>query len=142
MWTLKNDRTQITERDIQNASHSLRQLFERKDIGFFNISARRGELLQIQDLAAKKRSQYKQIAILGIGGSNLGTLALFEALIPHWIEENKILFFDNVDSRSFYRKLEAIKNPLETLWVIISKSGSTVETLTQADCIDAYLKNS
>ncbi|MCC6137631.1 MAG: glucose-6-phosphate isomerase [Bdellovibrionaceae bacterium] len=142
MWTLQNERQQMTEKDSLVASQSLKTLLERKDIGFFNTTARKSELAQIQSLADSKKEKYKQIAILGIGGSALGTLALFEAVAPTWIDDKKILFFDNVDSTAFYRKLRAIKNPLETLWVIISKSGSTVETLTQADCIDAYLKQS
>ena len=57
------------------------------------------------------------------------------------IENKKILFFDNVDSAAFYRKLHGIKNPEQTLWVLISKSGYTVETLMQAECVDGFLKS-
>lgn len=141
MWSIQNSSLQAGLKETQAAVTALRTLLDRRDIGFFNISARRSELAEIQTLADNKRAKYNQIAILGIGGSALGALALFEAIAPDWIDDKKILFFDNVDSGAFYRKLHGIKNPLETLWVIISKSGSTVETLTQAECIDAYLKS-
>lgn len=141
MWSIQNTTHSCSSKDQQSSTKALQALLDRRDIGFFNLESRRAELVEIQSLAEKKRSKYQQIAILGIGGSALGTLAMFEALLPHWIESHRILFFDNVDSRAFYRKLQSIKNIESTLWVIISKSGSTVETLTQADCIDAYLKS-
>lgn len=141
MWSIPNTTANATPADQQHARESLQRLLERKDIGFFKAQDRKQELSGIKALAEKKRSKFSHIAILGIGGSALGTLALFEALLPDWIEDKRILFFDNVDSRAFYRKLESIQNPQDTLWVIISKSGSTVETLTQAECIDAFLKS-
>lgn len=141
MWSIQSTTASCSSADKQGASLALQTLLARQDIGFFKLENRLSELSEIQQLAEKKRNQFQQIAILGIGGSALGTWALFEALLPEWIESKKILFFDNVDSRAFYRKLHAIANPEKTLWVLISKSGSTVETLTQAECIDAYLQS-
>lgn len=140
MWSLVTSPPQKSS-EQQSAVRALRDLLSRKDLGFFRLDEREAELQEIQALADKKKAKYKNIAILGIGGSALGALALFEAVAPDWIESRQILFFDNVDSTAFFRKLNAIKNPTETLWVLISKSGSTVETLTQAECIDAFLKS-
>lgn len=142
MWTNISTKSQTQSQDMDTAIKTLNSLLSRTDIGFFNCVARKKEISAIQAVADKMRAQYQHIAILGIGGSALGSLAVFEALLPQWLEEKKILFFDNVDSSSFYRKLHGIQNPKNTLWVIISKSGSTIETLTQAECIDAYLKTS
>jgi glucose-6-phosphate isomerase len=141
MWSIDNSKSKTSAKHAEAAANSLLQLLSRKDIGFFKLDERKSELSAIQSLADKKRAQFNSIAVLGIGGSALGALALFESVLPEWIENKKILFFDNVDSVAFYRKLHGIKNPEQTLWVLISKSGSTVETLMQAECIDVFLKS-
>lgn len=140
MWTLEPPHIEDQSAFGKKAASVLEDLYSREDIGFLNLIARKNELLEIQKLAEQKKQQYSNIAILGIGGSALGTLALFEACRPEWLQSQRILFFDNVDAVSFYKKLESIEKPLETLWVLISKSGSTIETLTQADCVDQFLK--
>jgi glucose-6-phosphate isomerase len=66
-------------------------------------------------------------------------MAMVEALMPEALESHKILFFDNVDAKSFFRKLEHVKNPKRTMWMLISKSGTTIETLTQAEFVDQWL---
>ncbi len=141
MWSIQNSTANGSPEDQKNAARAIEKLLARQDIGFFRMDHRKTEISEILALAEKMRGEYSQIAILGIGGSALGALALFEALRPEWIEDKKIMFFDNVDSRAFYRKLHSVRNLEKTLWVVISKSGSTVETLMQADCIDAHLKS-
>lgn len=140
MWSIDNSKSKTSAKNAESATNAMEQLLSRKDLGFFQLEERKKEVAAVLALAEKKRSKFNSIAILGIGGSALGALALFEAVAPDWIENKKILFFDNVDSTAFYRKLQGIKNPEQTLWVLISKSGSTVETLMQAECIDSYLK--
>lgn len=140
MWTLTSKHDQFKKLYGESALTWLDHLYQKSDIGFLDIAQRRSELSAIQNLALEKRSVYKNIAILGIGGSALGTIALFEACAPDWIRNNRIIFFDNVDATTFYEKLDSIENPIETLWVLISKSGNTIETLTQAEFIDQFLQ--
>jgi glucose-6-phosphate isomerase len=138
MWKIESQSKFVGDQHEMVAGAALSDLLSRKDVGFFQIDRRREELSRIQELASRKRGKFEHIAVLGIGGSALGTVALFDALLPDWIENKKIIFFDNVDSKSFYRKLRGIPQLEKTLWVLVSKSGSTIETLTQAECVNAF----
>tara|TARA_Y100000590_G_scaffold410607_1_gene503827 strand:+ start:2388 stop:3623 length:1236 start_codon:yes stop_codon:yes gene_type:complete len=72
------------------------------------------------------------IIILGTGGSNLGSKALINILQGN--EKKKIYFYDNIDPLNFKNSLEKIE--LEnSSFIIISKSGSTPETLSQFGCL-------
>ena len=80
---------------------------------------------KIRDL--EKFKKYQNIAIIGMGGSVLGSNAIFKFL------ENKIkkklFFFDNID----YEKVLDFKqkiNKKSVLFIVISKSGNTIETIS------------
>ncbi|MGQ0741525.1 MAG: glucose-6-phosphate isomerase [Alphaproteobacteria bacterium] len=71
------------------------------------------------------------IFILGTGGSSLGAQAL-AGLIPFGHMATVRLFaFDNLDAKTFADAL-AVCDPKTTHFLVISKSGSTPETLMQA----------
>ena len=77
--------------------------------------------------------------VLGIGGSALGTTAVFTALRPSnhnslsqakrggW---PKLLVADNIDPEGFSSLLDGL-DPAKTFYVVISKSGATAETMSQ-----------
>jgi glucose-6-phosphate isomerase len=88
-------------------------------------------------------SDLKYILDIGIGGSNLGTKAVYDALYGHFdlIEPKrfpKIIFLDTTDS-SFIDKvgslLKTIKNKEEILINAVSKSGTTTETIANLEII-------
>ncbi|MDA9180729.1 glucose-6-phosphate isomerase [Pelagibacteraceae bacterium] len=92
---------------------------------------------KIKDL--KKFKKFKTIALIGMGGSILGIEAIhgfFKIKI-----KKKIYFFDNLDSSkiSNFKKKEDLK---KVLFLIISKSGNTVETLSNTFVLDIIKKNS
>lgn len=73
--------------------------------------------------------RYDNIVVLGIGGSALGT----QAISSVFGEENhtkKLYVLDNVDPYSI-GKVENSINLDKTLFMVISKSGETIETLSQ-----------
>jgi glucose-6-phosphate isomerase len=79
---------------------------------------------------------------IGIGGSDLGPRALYHAL-EGWAEtENKrklkALFISNVDPDDGAAVLSSIK-PAETLFILVSKSGTTQETLANELFVKAKL---
>ena len=87
-----------------------------------------------------KFSKYKKdFLIFGTGGSNLGSKALINILQGN--EKNNINFFDNIDPINFYNSIKKIN--LNTAgFIIISKSGSTPETLSQfASLIEIFDQN-
>ena len=82
----------------------------------------------------KRFKKFKNIAIIGMGGSSLGTKAIF-SFLEDKIKKN-LFFLDNLnltELQNFEKKLD-IK---VTLFIIISKSGNTLETLVNAN----FLKN-
>jgi glucose-6-phosphate isomerase len=66
---------------------------------------------------------------IGIGGSDLGPRAMFEAMRGFALPERKVHFIANVDPDDAARVLAEV-NLATTLITIVSKSGSTLETLT------------
>lgn len=67
------------------------------------------------------------IAIIGIGGSSLGTKALEQILHPIYPNAKRLIFFENTDPLEFLKKVESIEKE-RTIFILISKSGSTIET--------------
>ena len=75
----------------------------------------------------------KQIAIIGIGGSTLGTYAIYNFL-KYNKQHNKSLkkelfFFESTDPVNLNGTLAQL-NLKDTLFIIISKSGTTIETIS------------
>ena len=87
----------------------------------------------------KKFKSFKTIAIIGMGGSILGTEAIHDFL--KFKIKKKIYFFDdiNIDKINDIKKKENLK---KTLFLIISKSGSTIETITNFLSLNILKKNS
>ncbi len=84
----------------------------------------------------------KNIVIVGIGGSNLAAKAFFYAKKEHEnFPKNNIYFIDNLSSNSVDNILKKI-NIKESFFLFISKSGNTIETVSQMILITDYLKSS
>ena len=72
----------------------------------------------------------ENLVIAGIGGSSLGAEAVSRALKPISFNSRgkRVFFFDNIDPERISELLELIE-PDKTVFVVISKSGGTTETL-------------
>lgn len=66
---------------------------------------------------------------VGIGGSDLGPRAIYEALKPYGLPGRSVQFIANVDPDDAAEKLAQV-DLSRTLVNIVSKSGTTLETLT------------
>ena len=86
----------------------------------------------------KKFKKFKKIVIIGMGGSILGAEAIYNFLNTKI--KKKIYFFNdlNPDSISSLKKKE---NFNKVLFLIISKSGNTVETLSNIFALNIIKKN-
>lgn len=71
------------------------------------------------------------IVNIGIGGSDLGPMMVYEALTPYHTSGIKVHFVSNVDGSHIEDTL-ALIDPERTLFVIASKSFTTIETMTNA----------
>jgi glucose-6-phosphate isomerase len=139
MWKMTHQSQPTNTALFEEISNTLTHFLSQSEKSFADVSLLEKDFSLADSLAKKLRSQFDTFCVLGIGGSSLGAQAVIEALEPQLLEEKKVVFFDNVDAKSFFRKLEQVKNPQKTLWILISKSGGTIETLAQADFIREYL---
>ncbi len=80
----------------------------------------------------KKFSKFKNIVIIGMGGSILGAKSIY-SFFKKKIKKN-VFFFDNLDS-SQHLKFKKIKNIKNSCFVVVSKSGNTLETVTNLNII-------
>ncbi len=78
---------------------------------------------------------------LGIGGSDLGPCMACEALAAHSHERLSMHFVSNVDGEQLARVLARV-NAETTLFVIASKTFTTIETMTNAASARAWLLHS
>ena len=72
------------------------------------------------------------IVNIGIGGSDLGPVMAYNALLPYKQKKLEIRFVSNVDGSDLTEKLKGL-NPTETLFIIASKTFTTQETMTNAE---------
>lgn len=93
----------------------------------------------VKEYAALVENRFENILVLGIGGSALGGLAVTEALLkPYWNllspeQRNnfpRIFFLDNIDPDGIVGLLDVL-DLSKTLVNVITKSGSTAETMSQ-----------
>ena len=72
-------------------------------------------------------SHIESVAVIGIGGSSLGAKAVYEFLKPVEKLNRKLYFFESTDPINI-QNLLANNNIDKTHFLVISKSGTTVET--------------
>ncbi|MGZ5093202.1 MAG: glucose-6-phosphate isomerase [Burkholderiales bacterium] len=75
---------------------------------------------------------------IGIGGSDLGPALAVEALAPYAAREPRVHFMSNVDGAHVEAVLANL-DPHATLAIIASKTFTTLETLTNANSVRAWL---
>ncbi|MDP6680826.1 MAG: glucose-6-phosphate isomerase [Pelagibacteraceae bacterium] len=114
--------------DLENFEIPLLQSYEKKYLHDFSSTI------------IKKYSKYRNIVIIGMGGSILGTKSIY-SFFKTKINKN-VFFFDNLDEDLHlkFRRLKILKN---SCFIIISKSGNTLETITNLSVVfsKSLLKN-
>lgn len=82
---------------------------------------------------------FNDVVVIGIGGSYLGCEFVYQALKTSCKVTRKLHFLSNVDIDNFGMIAREI-DPEKTLWVVISKSYTTTETLANLNQVLFYLK--
>lgn len=135
----------VTERDLKKLTPRIRrchrETIEEREAGqqaFRNLPYDRRALKAVARLADELRERFENLVVLGIGGSALGNIALHSALrhpyyneLPRKVRKGPRLYvMDNVDPVRLVGLFDLI-DPKETLFNVITKSGSTAETISQ-----------
>ncbi|MFL6269923.1 MAG: glucose-6-phosphate isomerase [Actinomycetes bacterium] len=82
----------------------------------------------------------RNLVNIGIGGSDLGPAMAYQALLPYSDRSRTFRFVSNVDGADIAEALRDL-DAAETLFVVSSKTFTTIETLTNACTARAWLVN-
>ena len=117
-------------KDIYNNLNNNKNIFHSLSKNFkFNFN--------IKDL--NKFKKFKTIVIIGMGGSILGSEAIY-CFLKNKIKKD-FLFFDDIDEDKL-KSLKSKKDLSKILFIVISKSGNTIETLSNFFVLNVIKKNS
>jgi glucose-6-phosphate isomerase len=100
------------------------------------------QIISILDLKKKiPAKNLQKIYVLGIGGSSQGTKAVYE-LLKNKRQLIELEIIDYIDSEKTHKTISEIKKfePEEYLFFVVSKSGSTTETLYNFELIEKHTK--
>lgn len=98
----------------------------------------------------KIKKPLKFVAVVGIGGANLGAKAVYDAILGYKDSSRddgrpRMVFFDTTDEKVSKANIDLIlKNvhdPEELLVLIISESGKTIESVAQVEYVIRELGN-
>ena len=80
----------------------------------------------------------RNVVNIGIGGSDLGPVMAYEALRHYSARELSFRFVSNVDSTDFVEATHDL-DPAQTLFIVCSKTFTTLETMTNAHSARAWM---
>ncbi len=101
----------------------------KKDI-FNTFSGEYDYDFKLKDL--KKFQKFKKVVVIGVGGSILGSKSVYSFL--KYKINKEFLFLDNLEDRNSFKLNNFISNN-KVLFIAISKSGNTIETLANLSLI-------
>ena len=105
---------------------------------FFNLfNNDRNPNINFNDLNRFKK--FKKVVLIGMGGSILGSEAIYNFLRNSI--KKKFYFLNNLDIHKILNLKKKISSK-DTLFIVISKSGNTIETLSNFFYLDILKKNS
>lgn len=137
-----------TKNLVKDAFNSVQNGRGKNMMGWTELPYNQKEIVEdILATAKDVRKKFDNFVVLGIGGSALGPMALFQALCHlHHNElpkskrkDPKFYVEDNVDPERMVALLDVI-DVKKTMFNVITKSGSTSETMTQYLIIYDILK--
>ena len=98
---------------------------EQKRVGYYRLP-----FANIRDIIAFAETvTQRYIVVVGIGGSSLGTRAIYDFLRSKQKFERELIFLESTDPLDIRSKLDGIELE-DAFFLSISKSGTTVETIS------------
>jgi glucose-6-phosphate isomerase len=138
---------QLNDSLFSRAAHSLRD--KRPQLEWQELPYTQNEVVkEILQYASWAKGKFTNFVVLGIGGSALGPIAVHQAVNHYYYNElpkekrrgfPRFYVIDNVDPERFVALLDII-DPAETLFNVVTKSGSTSETMAQFMIVRSILQ--
>jgi glucose-6-phosphate isomerase len=117
--------------DGKDVMPSIRKV--RKDIKAFVSTIHEGKI------TGSTGKPFNTVVVIGIGGSYLGTEFVANALHAMADKNMKMMFLSNVDIHNF-GKIVSVIDIERTLWIVISKSYTTAETMANTNQVIAFIE--
>ena len=108
---------------------------EKENIGYYNLVNQDTTLFKEYAKSVKQNN----IVVIGIGGSTLGTYAIYKFLKYSKDLTKKLHFLESTDPIEVKSKVDNIDLD-DALFIVISKSGTTVETVSIFKYINSLIK--
>ena len=136
----------LHEKDLNNNIKKVKRVFENFKTDYKNLeipileSYEKNYRCDFSNETLKRFSKYQNIIVIGMGGSILGTKSIYSFLKEKI--KKKLFFFDNLDP-NLHLEYKKIKNLKNSCFIVISKSGNTLETITNLNIVisTSSLKN-
>lgn len=124
-----------TIKHYANKVSSIKKKFEEhtKELEWYHMSeyVDNTELKEILEIATSLKETTDVLLVVGIGGSFMGASAMIEAMRPYFKKnEPEILFIGTTLSSNYYSDLIHYLKDKRVSMNVISKSGTTMETIT------------
>ncbi len=124
----------LAETEFRNSEKNIESLLtkiKQRGQGFYEVIDDQAMIDEVVAFAESVKGQYTDIAICGIGGSALGPITLRDAFTSSLEDSSpKLHVLENIDP-DFLGEALAHFNLSSTLFLVVSKSGGTPETLAQ-----------
>lgn len=131
---LSKSKFDLLMRQSATGLQQLRASYEDGSLPLLHLPEASEDLVALEPLAEHYRTSFKDVVILGTGGSSLGGRALFEMALPKVSQGERpgpnLHIVTNVDPFVFEALIQKL-DPEKTGIVAISKSGGTTETVMQ-----------
>jgi glucose-6-phosphate isomerase len=92
------------------------------------------------EIRGSTEKPFEHLVVIGIGGSYLGAEFVSTALAVNAQENIKVHYLANVDIHNFGQIASSI-DPETTLWIVISKSYTTAETMANANLARNFMQD-
>jgi glucose-6-phosphate isomerase len=135
-WKIRSHFEAKTSIDFEQIFKSYSDTLNSPEVGFFHLPQNK-DLLNETKVVYEKLKNKKYFIHVGIGGSALGPDMLLKALGSS--KGVEFIFLNNIDPDDFHRQLAKIKIS-ESLIYIVSKSGTTAETVAAMTILVSELK--
>lgn len=115
---------------LERGFEAVRYEAQSGEVGYYHLPLASQQIVEeLQLLYHDIDRRFNTIAIIGIGGSSLGIKAIERLLRSSTPNAKKLIYLENSDPISIMQEMKQI-DKFRTLFIVISKSGGTVETLS------------
>ncbi|NPV02513.1 MAG: glucose-6-phosphate isomerase [Brevinematales bacterium] len=143
---ITEERLRSFEKITKKAHDDMTKRRQSKELPFYDLPYQTGLTDAIKSAAKEYMARYDTQVVIGIGGSALGPLSLLTALRNSFWNElpaskrngMRTYVTDNIDPDWTKELLEMI-DPKKTLFLVVTKSGSTSETITTFFILQKFL---